>query len=1218
MTRSLEIGTHNDSPDSPAGSRGGASVVSEGSITVTSTTPPQPLPANWTQDMQGLCLGHYVIDRPLGVGGMAAVLLATDTQLDRKVALKILPPAVATDPDTLERFHHEARCAAKLDHENIARVFASGEDQGLHFIAFEYVEGLDLKSLIETRGKLEPREALPLIYQACLGLEHAATKGMVHRDIKPSNLVLMPGGKLKVIDMGLARNLDQSAESGMTRSGVTLGTFDYLSPEQAIDPRVADARSDIYSLGCTLYHLLTGKPPVPEGSPALKLTHHQNIKPTDPRNFAPGLSSRVVRFMEVMLAKKPADRFRDFKQLKDALEALAAREGIEIPGLVLPKRKRRKTLTPLLVAASLAIAGLLAFISFQNRLIDTPSNKVTDDRSADSHSQQVRPDSPAETTPPAIVAKFETENATPEELAAWLKSHTGADRMELVLHGDIDLARLGEYGDNLLRVRARELVIRSAHPGNKATLRYHHDGRAVSGTLSLLHVEAEVLKMDGIRFILDSRDSPVSLRGLTVASTTPTTMALDRCEWIQAGNTFDQRHRVTSIEILGGPGSTIHAQIKESVFLGFREALPDEQDQPGLISLFDAATGGQDAITRKGFVPELRIEQCLFGPHATAIRCIAWPDHPLVHDRETNQGASPSMPDAPGTQGAMAMDMPPMPGMIPRVEGDGRVTLINNSFLTGMGERVIALQESVTALIGMRRCLVASSGSTDKATLLFAGGQSSRPRFQGKDNRYYLVAPYFHGGGDDQRDESLPSFQQRLIQGKSGADDSLTLDASPWELERPLETLAEAEIALEPEKAASGNLGPKLATMFQPSPLNTSLRWQEKAGERFAGTERYGGVAFYKSADKKMATPTRRLVIAGMQDQTRNIHPSIDHALTHARSGDTILVHHDGPLPLTSVQIDRPGFTVTLRPDTGSRPELTWQPPGDDPSWLKLDGASVRLEDLPISLESPAGAGSALLAQVSRQGQLTLKDCLVTLKGDSRRVALAGMREPEGMVRAENAFRAAQPSRLVLDSCLVRGKGRIAHLDISRSLEVEIRQSAIAVAGGVFQVDVDASETGSPSLSARIHQSFILTGSSAILLRNRPERPQATLNLRTIETHWICLCDTDATLVEYAGTSPRKDKLNEIWGSTRSWYWKFSAPFVAKDPISGRTEDFGTAETMVDSLEISREQWVESIPAGAEKQVAWESWCLSDLAWAEKLKDPTPILPTRAGGLEVR
>jgi serine/threonine protein kinase len=228
--------------------------------------------------MQGLRLGHYVIDRPLGVGGMAAVLLATDTQLDRKVALKILPPAVATDPDTLERFHHEARCAAKLDHENIARVFASGEDQGLHFIAFEYVEGLDLKSLLDSRGKLSPQEAIPLIYQACMGLEHAAAKGMVHRDIKPSNLVLMPGGKLKVIDMGLARNLDQSAESGMTRSGITLGTFDYLSPEQAIDPRAADARSDIYSLGCTLYHLLTGKPPVPEGSPALKLTHHQNIK----------------------------------------------------------------------------------------------------------------------------------------------------------------------------------------------------------------------------------------------------------------------------------------------------------------------------------------------------------------------------------------------------------------------------------------------------------------------------------------------------------------------------------------------------------------------------------------------------------------------------------------------------------------------------------------------------------------------------------------------------------------------------------------------------------------------------------------------------------------------------------------------------------------------------------------------------------------------------
>ena len=1165
--------------------------------------------------MQGLRLGHYVIDRPLGVGGMAAVLLATDTQLDRKVALKILPPAVATDPDTLERFHHEARCAAKLDHENIARVFASGEDQGLHFIAFEYVEGLDLKSLLDSRGKLSPHEAIPLIYQACLGLEHAASKGMVHRDIKPSNLVLMPGGKLKVIDMGLARNLDQSAESGMTRSGITLGTFDYLSPEQAIDPRAADARSDIYSLGCTLYHLLTGKPPVPEGSPALKLTHHQNIKPTDPRNFAPNLSSRTVRLLDVMLAKKPTDRFRDFKHLKDAIEVLASREGFDIPGIVLPKR-RRQNLTPLLVASGVAIAGLLAIISFLARPVENPEKSNTDDRPAEYSAAPTQPrvdPSPENPSHPPVVVKFETENATPEELAIWLKAHSGADRMELVLHGDIDLARLGEYGDNLLRARAKELVIRSAHPGNKATLRYHHDGRAISGTLSLLHVEAEVLKMEGIRFILDSRDSAVSLRGLTVASTTPTTMVLERCEWIQAGNTFDQRHRVTSIELLGGPGSTIHAQIRESVFLGFREALPDEQDQPAIIALFDAATGGQDAITRKGFVPEIRIEQCLFGPHATAIRCIAWPDHPLVRDREATN-ASSSMPDAPGTQGAMAMDMPPMPGMPPRVEGDGRVTLINNSFQTGMGERVIALQESVSALISMRRCLVAGSGSNDKATLLFAGGQSPRPRFLGKDNRYYLVGPYFQGSGEDLRDDSLSSFQQRLTQGKSGNDDSITLDASPWELERPLETLTEAEIALAPEKAAAGNLGPRLAAMFQPSPLSNSLRWQEKAGERFAGAERFGGVAFYKSADKKAAAPTRRLVIAGMQDQSRNIHPSIDHALTHARSGDTILIHHDGPLPLTSVQIDRPGFTITLRPDAGSKPELVWQPPGDDPSWLKLDGSSVRLEDFPIILETSAGTGAALLAQVSRQGQFTLKDCLVTLKGDPRRAALGGMREPSGMVRAEDAFRAAQPSRLVLEGCLVRGRGRVAHLDISRSLEVEIRQSAIAVSGGLFQVDVDASEIGSPTLSARIHQSLILTGSSALLLRNKPERPQATLNLRTIDTYWVS-AESDSPLVEYAGSAPRKDRLNEIWESTRSSYWNFTIPFAAKDPLTGRNEEFGTAESMLDSLEITRESWVQGLPTGALKPAVWETWNLPDLAWAEKLKEPSPVIPTRAGGL---
>ncbi|MCS7045901.1 MAG: serine/threonine protein kinase, partial [Gemmataceae bacterium] len=208
--------------------------------------------------LRGRKLAHFELIEPIGVGGMAAVLRARDTQLDRIVALKVLPPDMAQDQENVRRFHQEARAAAKLDHENIARVFFCGEDQGLHFIAFEYVEGENLRTILQRRRHLDVAEAVRITLQIATGLEHAASRGVVHRDVKPSNIIITPTGRAKLVDMGLARNMQPHTDQ-LTQSGMTLGTFDYISPEQALEPREADARSDIYSLGCTFYHMLTGQ-----------------------------------------------------------------------------------------------------------------------------------------------------------------------------------------------------------------------------------------------------------------------------------------------------------------------------------------------------------------------------------------------------------------------------------------------------------------------------------------------------------------------------------------------------------------------------------------------------------------------------------------------------------------------------------------------------------------------------------------------------------------------------------------------------------------------------------------------------------------------------------------------------------------------------------------------------------------------------------------------
>ncbi len=218
------------------------------------------------------------------------------------------------------------RSAARLDHENVARVFFCGADQGLQFIAFEFVEGDNLRTILERRGRLPLAEALHYILQVAAGLAHAAQRGVVHRDIKPSNIIITPTGRAKLVDMGLARSLERQGEKDLTQSGVTLGTFDYISPEQALEPREADVRSDIYSLGCTLYHVLTEAIRlVPEGTAAKKLHHHQHVKPRDPREVVPGLPDEAAVILDRMMAKRPQDRYQSPEQLVHHL-LLAARK----------------------------------------------------------------------------------------------------------------------------------------------------------------------------------------------------------------------------------------------------------------------------------------------------------------------------------------------------------------------------------------------------------------------------------------------------------------------------------------------------------------------------------------------------------------------------------------------------------------------------------------------------------------------------------------------------------------------------------------------------------------------------------------------------------------------------------------------------------------------------------------------------------------------------
>ncbi len=286
----------------------------------------------------GVELDHFIIDERIGVGGMGAVFRAHDTRLGRPVALKVLSPFQSLDSGAVQRFRNEARAAAGLDHDNIARVFYVSEDRGLHFIAFEYITGTNVRDLIASGGPLEPADAVNYTLQIASALVHTNEIGVVHRDVKPSNIIITPTGRAKLVDLGLARNpeLNQTSED-LTSDGTTLGTFDYISPEQARDPRGVDVRSDIYSLGCTIYHMLTGEPPYPDGNAFQKLLDHQGKQPPDPALKNPRVSERLSSVIRRMMASDPAKRFSTpealIRELMFVAEELGLR-GVSSEGMV--------------------------------------------------------------------------------------------------------------------------------------------------------------------------------------------------------------------------------------------------------------------------------------------------------------------------------------------------------------------------------------------------------------------------------------------------------------------------------------------------------------------------------------------------------------------------------------------------------------------------------------------------------------------------------------------------------------------------------------------------------------------------------------------------------------------------------------------------------------------------------------------------------------------
>ncbi len=273
---------------------------------------------------KSLTLGNYLLMEKIGAGGMGQVFKARHRVMNRIVAVKVLPASLTRDEAAIARFHREVQAAARLNHPNIVTAYDADQANGVHFLVMELVEGSDLSALVKKNGPFSVEKGVSHILQAAKGLEAAHAEGIVHRDIKPANLLLDKKGTLKILDMGLARlngNSDDATQADLTSTGTVMGTVDYMAPEQALNTKTADARADIYALGCSLFYLLTGKATYDGDTLMAKLLAHRDEPIPDLRVVCPQVPEPLGRLFKKMVAKKVEDRYQTMTEVIADLES---------------------------------------------------------------------------------------------------------------------------------------------------------------------------------------------------------------------------------------------------------------------------------------------------------------------------------------------------------------------------------------------------------------------------------------------------------------------------------------------------------------------------------------------------------------------------------------------------------------------------------------------------------------------------------------------------------------------------------------------------------------------------------------------------------------------------------------------------------------------------------------------------------------------------------
>jgi serine/threonine protein kinase len=962
--------------------------------------------------LRGRTLAHFELLEPIGVGGMAAVIRARDQQLDRMVALKILPPETAADPENVRRFHQEARAAAKLDHENIARVFFCGEDQRLHFIAFEYVEGTNLRMMLERRGRLPVAEAVHYMLQIAAGLAHAAARGVVHRDIKPSNIIISSNGRAKLVDMGLARSQERRDDPGLTQSGVTLGTFDYISPEQALEPRDADVRSDIYSLGCTFYHMVTGSAPVPEGTAAKKLHHHQHVAPIDPRQLNPEIPDEIAAILARMMAKDPHQRYQRPEHLVQHLIVAAQKVGAsaEVPDGVLfvdaplPNPPERR---PWLMAT--LAAGVLAVLLLVLSLGQPPAAPVIIprpevDARAEGPLPTKAPSSPAPVPPASSTQKHVRDEKTLHDaFAGNLEDRTVlvVDRRLVltssgpIFHGQPNQVLLVESPDPDLPVT---ISLRATPTGDQSEL------------LAALVIDGGKVTFRNIRFEIEVEQTPEGARVSAIAVRKDSTALFERCTFVQkapAQSFIRQREALVPIASVAVLNPDDAAEGMPHV--AFNECYFQE---------------GQDAVAVHG-AAEIRPTNCAFGKHSA-----------LFHLRATRK----ALADLRLTRCSAFV----VRGPAFRLDGEATCHLsVKDSIFS-------CPDDAGTTSLHDQPHLIRQTGAAIPAV-----------RYEGERNCYHNLNALWvlpQTEGPDRIIVDWPVFlaQVRQAGGRDLGSSVLLARDNPWSQPDPLRS----------DPAEAFQVNPKLRELREPNlqlPLGVmTCAWgpvyPQKLPPLVPSSPSAEAVALDKKA--KIVDPSAPM----SKDQ---VYPTLTGALEDARPGDEILIkqgNKDRLVEVNPVRI-RPDLTlVTLKPYPGHSPILTLAANTDeeDAALFRLNSGQLKLEQLEFLLkpDRPGFKAQTVIA-FKGNGQCSFKQCIVTFSEEAAtagaHLCLATLLDTRDAMKMP-ARDPRQAPEIQLESCLLRGEGDCLSVRGSRPFELNAENCIVALTGSLLSIDGTSTE----------------------------------------------------------------------------------------------------------------------------------------------------------------